>query len=188
MKEENELLDDQVGRNQLIPELKHRGWVIFFAWGGMIVGLLSLFGFAYNVNQSIARLRIFVDSYHDINWFRLFLGHGFSFMFGVTSLVGGLGLLLKKRFGWSLSLSSSMSVGLIPILVVAMQMYNSRIRLANPGVLMWCVVAFFTIIASFLLWGPIRRQFSPKPTTYFVLVSTLIVHILLFSWLPLTQH
>lgn len=166
---------------------KYRGWTVFVGVLLILTGVLSLIGFSYNVKQTLARLEVFGYSNDEIKWFRVVLRHGLTAIFGICSLVGGVGLLAKKRLGWVFSLSGAVFVPVMPVLAFILPLFNSNLRSANPGGFMWFLVVFFVSISTFLIWKPIRQQFSPNSLSYIIFICLVFLQIGFFVWWPLTR-
>ncbi len=187
---ENEEILDRFGdglKDVSAQYQKYRGWIIFVALLLLLIGILSLIGFVYNVKMSIARLEIFGNPNEKIQWLSVVLRHGLTAIFGACSLFGGVGLLAKKRLGWVFSLSGAVFVTVMPVLAFVLPLLNSNLRSANPGGVMWFLVALFVSISTFLIWKPIRQQFSPNSFSYLIFICLVFLQIGFFVWWPLTR-
>ncbi|MFK7786856.1 MAG: hypothetical protein AB8B56_17175 [Crocinitomicaceae bacterium] len=133
-----------------------------------VIGGLYLIGLTYD----FYRMYEYMTSGFSINffsWDTWLLNKSLAFLYAISFVLGGIGLLRRKIIGWIFGVASTI-FGIFNILFFVFW-FGSDID-KTPGAFGWilfAVAVFFGLIVFFLLRSSVRKYFAPTTKSYIFL-------------------
>lgn len=146
-----------------------------------IVGLAALFLCVWSFYEFATGGIIERMSWDGFLFVRVLMVETLLFLFGLSLIIGGVGLIRHAKIGWVLSLAAAIFSVMIPVLMFLLKIVRPELRTAIPNWFATIYLVFFGLILWFLLSSTIRNFFSPSTRLYGIAGVIVLVLTLLFA-------